>query len=133
MTILYPKRFHAAKSAGFDGVFEWDFLLPAFREVNELITPMDFDCVVERKRHFLIYETKDLDVPIPQGQTITLENVTHPKDFTVITLQGKTAQEICGWEVWRYGASGKIYKKWFDGDSESLMKYSERWIKWANR
>lgn len=133
MTVNYPEAFHKSPAAGFDGVFEWDFLLPAFKDVNELIKPMDFDCVIERKHHFLVFETKNFDVPVPRGQLITLESVTRPKDFTVIVLRGKTAEQIYGWEVWRWGASQKVYKTWFDGNSEALMRYAERWINWANR
>ena len=133
MTIHYPDRFKAAKPAGFDGVFEWDFLIPAFQTVNPLITPMDFDCVVERKGHFLIFETKDFNVPIDRGQIISLESITHPKDCTVIVLRGKTAVEIYGWEVWRFNPKGHVYKKWFDGTSTDLVKFCETWINWANR
>lgn len=133
MTVLHPKRFNEAKPAGFDGVFEWDFLIPAFQTVNPLITPMDFDCVVERKRHFLVFETKDFGKVIDQGQVISLENVTHAKDFTVIILRGKTAADVNGWEVWRYNPKGHVYKVWEHGGAADLVNFCERWINWANR
>ena len=60
MTVLYPERFKEAAAAGFDGTFEWDFLIEAFKPTK--IQPMDLDCLVERRRRFLAFETKDGDV-----------------------------------------------------------------------
>ena len=46
--------------AGFDGQFDWDFLIPAFG--NNGIKPSDIDCLIERNGRFLLFETKKLAV-----------------------------------------------------------------------
>ena len=129
MTILYPKRFQEAAPAGFDGVFDWDFLKPAWKPTK--IEPMDLDAVIERRMQFLVFETKAAGKSIPEGQQITLENLIRTGFFTVIVLRGKTAATISGWELWRR-ESGKICKEWIDGDSEALTGYCEKWFRWAN-
>ena len=65
-----PERFDEWRPAGFDGLFEWDFLRGAF---GPTIQPMDFDAVVERNRHLLVYETKDVGKDVPDGQRRALE------------------------------------------------------------
>ncbi len=129
MAIQHPKRFQEAAPAGFDGVFEWDFLKPAWRPTK--IEPMDFDAVIERRMQFLVFETKDDGVPIKDGQRITLESLVRTGFFTVILLRGKTAAKISGWELWR-SDRGKVCKEWIGGDSEALTRYCTRWFNWAN-
>ena len=68
--ILFPERFNQAKPANFDGVFDWDFLKPAFAHTK--IEPMDIDAIVERHGKVLIFETKAPDREISKGQKITL-------------------------------------------------------------
>ena len=131
MTVLYPKRFREAAPAGFDGIFEWDFLMPAFEPTK--IQPMDLDGLVERRMRFLGFETKDDGVPIKDGQRITLESLVRTQFFTIIVTRGKTAEAIKGWEVWYWGAkSKKIFKKYIEGDSVALTAFVKRWFKWAN-
>ena len=131
MAIKYPGRFREARPAGFDGLFEWDFLKEAF--VPTKIEPMDFDAVIERRMHFLVFETKDEGVPIKEGQCITLENLVRTGFFTVIVLRGKTAETIDGWELWHWGRkSRRVIKTYFDGDSHALMLYVRRWFLWAS-
>jgi len=47
MAIKYPDTFMDALPAGFDGVFDWDFLITAFAPTK--IQPMDIDGIIERK------------------------------------------------------------------------------------
>lgn len=54
---------------------------------------MDFDGVVERKGHYLVFETKDIGKEIPRGQQITLDNLKNPKSFTVLKIWGKSKPE----------------------------------------
>jgi len=132
MTVLYPERFKEAAAAGFDGTFEWDFLIEAFKPTK--IQPMDLDCLVERRRRFLAFETKDGDVPIPQGQLITLESLVMTGFFTVVILRGKTADAIQGWEVWYLGKqSNSVHKRWHDGNAADLTAFVKRWFDWASR
>ncbi len=54
---------------------------------------MDFDGVVERKGHYLVFETKDLGVEIPPGQKMCLERLRNAKSFTVVKIWGKKIPE----------------------------------------
>lgn len=97
MTIFYPERFKQAQPAGFDGVFDWDFLRGAFGPV---IMPMDIDGQVERNGRFLIFETKAPGVPIPRGQEIALRASVATGITTVVILYGKTPDTIVKLEEW---------------------------------
>ena len=134
MTILYPARFKEAPPASFDGVFEWDFLKPAFKtDRQKQIEPMDLDAIVERKRRFLVFETKNQSVPIPTGQLITLEQLVRTGFFTVIILRCKSAASINGWDVWwLMRKSKKVGKEHHIGDADLLVKYCRRWFLWAS-
>lgn len=91
-------RFEQWLPALFDGEFDWDFLLPAFNGTK--ITPMDVDCCIERKSHFLMFETKDDGQAIAQGQRITLTNLWRNGATTIVHLQGKTPREISAYALY---------------------------------
>ena len=55
--------------------------------------PMDIDAIVERKGNFLIFETKHIGVPVPQGQMITLKKLVELGKITVMIIHGKTIPE----------------------------------------
>ena len=55
MTIHYPKTFNECPSAGFDGIFDWDFLKGCW---GGSIQPTDIDGIVERFGRVLMFETK---------------------------------------------------------------------------
>lgn len=97
MTVLYPARFQQAKPAGFDGLFDWDFLKGAFGPV---IMPMDLDGVVERNGRFLVFETKEPGKTIPRGQEISLKALCATGIFTIFVLYGKTANALTRMEEW---------------------------------
>jgi len=122
-TILYPKSFQKSLAAGFDGVFDWTWTQGCFGETK--ITPMDFDGVVERHRHFLIFESKNIGVPIPTGQELTLGRLRIAKTFTVIKIWGKSAPEYA--EI--IHQNGKTIK--IAGFAEIKNKV-EAWFFWAN-
>jgi hypothetical protein len=63
--------------------------------------PMDFDAVIERNGHLLIFETKEHDKPIPTGQQITLQAAWR-RGATIIHLSGKRPEDIDGCAI--YGA-----------------------------
>ncbi len=129
MTINYPERFAKSQPAGFDGVFDWDFLKPAFAPTK--IEPMDLDAIVERNGRFLVFETKSQEKPIPQGQVITLEQLAKTRLFTIIILRCKTQADIRGWECW-FCKSNRVVKRWCDGDANELMLFVKRWFDKAN-
>ena len=105
-TVKYPKSFKKSQwfiecekcghIIGSDGVFPWGWIIDSIKNVNprSKITPMDFDAVVERNSHYLVFETKDVGVNIEMGQLITLNNLKHPKSFTVMKLWGKENPQI---------------------------------------
>ena len=72
-TIHSPDIFEKSPPCGFDGVFDWSWTEGCFGETS--ITPMDFDGVVERKGHFIIFETKKRGVVVPKGQLYTFESL----------------------------------------------------------
>lgn len=113
MTINSIDKFMRSLPAAFDGVFNWDYLLPAFK--GSKIEPTDIDAVVERKGQFLIFETKDIGKKIPLGQAITMRellklNHIRKQTFTIYCIEGKSwnnvtrfacyeAPDGAGWEV----------------------------------
>lgn len=125
-----PEGFNSSPSAGFDGVFDWDFLLPAFAPTK--IAPMDLDAVIERGGKFLVFETKKGETEIPRGQIITLERLVETGPFTVIILRAKTASEITGWDCW-YQGKMEVNKEHIEGDSVALVAFTRRWFEWASR
>ena len=122
--ILYQDRFNQARPAGFDGVFEWDFLKGAF---GLKIMPMDIDAMVERGGNFLVFETKDVGVPVPVGQQITLNALHKTGLFSILFVYGKIKAEAC--EVW---TPYKKYKK-VSCDNDYIYDISCRWFQYANR
>ena len=133
MTINYRSRFQSWLPALFDGEFDWDFLLPAWKDTK--IQPMDFDAVLERRGHFLIYETKIKGKGVPKGQSITLTE-QWKKGATIFQLEGKSAKEItgiaCYWE-------GKYSNPTMIGDLEikpcnayDVVFMSRSWFCWAS-
>jgi hypothetical protein len=87
------KRFESWLPALFDGPFDWDFLDDAW---EGKIKPMDFDAVVERRGHFLIFETKIPGQDIPKGQRITLSQKWRHGKTTIFILSGKSPSQING-------------------------------------
>jgi hypothetical protein len=133
--IVFPERFKQAFPAGFDGVFDWDFLEPAFGGTK--IMPMDIDAVVERKGRILLFETKADSKQIPVGQRITLETFLKIGKglITVFIVYGKTPETITGLEEWHFSTKkNSVMKKDFVScDSDYVMKRVTKWFKWADR
>lgn len=128
--IRNKRRFDEAKPAGFDGVFEWDFLLPAWAPT--IIEPMDLDGVVERRGYFLVFETKEDGAPIKDGQRITLEAFVKTGKVTVFVLWGKTAETIRRFDVWWLDKNGTVRKESHIGDADDVTKLATRWFQWAS-
>ena len=137
-TIKHPDNFiksqwhidcpHCGNTIGFDGVFPWGWIIDAIKDANpdSKITPMDFDAVVERKSHYLIFETKDEGVDIAKGQLITLDNLKNPKSITVMKIWGKenpTKMEING-----HNGSIQIVSEF-----DKMKNYVTRWYQMADK
>jgi|SRR3990167_182715 len=126
-------RFQQWLPALFDGEFDWDFLLPAFKETK--ISPMDFDAVVERRGKVLIFETKNVGQKIDIGQRITLTDQWR-KGATIFHLSGKTPQTINGLAMYipsAYKNNAQV------GDYQieqatwpDVLFQARRWFCWAN-
>jgi len=130
--IIYPDTFKAMPPAGFDGVFDWDFLLPAFEGTK--IQPMDIDAVVERHGRILMIETKSPNKEIPQGQKITLEALLAlgKGKIHIMIIYGKTPDTIVEIEEWHF-RNGKIIKGQRRGcDSDFVLQRVTDWFQWAN-
>lgn len=141
-TIKYPDSFdksqwciecpHCARLIGFDGIFHWDWVIDAIQQVSPVtrITPMDFDGVIERKFHYILFETKDNGIQIPQGQQWTLERIIHAESVTIMKVWGKLNPET--FESCTYWANGKKHEEKGKGKNEALS-YVKRWFAWANK
>ncbi len=131
MTIKNDKKFGEAAPAGFDGIFDWDFLLPAFAGTK--IEPMDIDAIVERHGRILIFETKTPGFTIPLGQEITLKTLLRLGKGCIhlMVLYGKTKGEIVKMEEWCY-AKGQIKTKETDCDADHVLQRVTAWFNWAN-
>lgn len=92
-TIKHPEAFKNSPAAGFDGTFDWSWTEGCFGKTK--ITPMDFDGVVERKGNFIVFETKDKGLTVPQGQLITLGRFWERGGVTVLFVYGKMKLERC--------------------------------------
>ena len=64
------EEFNKSLPAGYDGKFDWDVFKQHGCFGDTKIEPMDFDGVVERHKHYLIFETKKEGQRIPQGQRL---------------------------------------------------------------
>ena len=124
-TINHPNGFLHSPAAGFDGVFDWSWTQGCFGQGR--IKPMDFDGVVERNGNFILFETKNLGVPIPKGQLITLEAAHRLGCFTIMLIHGKHEPEQI--EVWFPGNMGK---KTYCGIDDA-KKVVSRWYQYADR
>ena len=83
-------NFNADLPAAYDGKFDWDIFHESKCFGNTKIQPMDFDGVVERKCHYLVFESKDVGKDVPMGQAITLNNLHEAKSFTVFVIWPKS-------------------------------------------
>lgn len=134
MTVLFPDRFRIANPAGFDGLFNWDFLLPIFKPTK--IAPMDIDAAIERKGKILLFETKDPGRDIPLGQRLTLERMViyGNGNISLFVVYGKTDQSIEAMEEVHYARKKNhlIWTKKISCDAEYVYLRVSKWWIWAN-
>jgi hypothetical protein len=132
MAIKYQKTFDQFTPPGFDGVFDWDFLKPAFNGTK--IEPMDIDALVERRGKFLIFETKTPDRKTPQGQLIALEQLLKlgRGNIHLFFVWGKTAETIVAMEEWSYRNGTIVKSDRIDCDGAHVLKRVSAWFKYAN-
>lgn len=119
-------NFNENLPAGYDGHFEWDCFKENGCFGNTKIEPMDFDGVVERKYHYLVFETKDDGKDVPQGQQITLDHLRAPKSFTIMKLWPKSPP-FTRLEVTHH--NGKV-EEFFNHDQ--IIEKIKAWYYWAD-
>ena len=124
-TIRHPAGFLHSPAAGFDGVFDWSWTKDCFG--GKRITPMDFDGVVERKGNFILFETKNLGVPIPDGQMYTLHAAHRLGCFTIFLIHGKTCPESA--QIWYPGIQRRDTCEGVDAIREKVGN----WYKFADK
>lgn len=129
-TIKHPATFDRYLPIGFDGVFDWSWTQGHLGQGK--ITPMDFDGVVERKGNFIVFETKGQDVPIPQGQLMTLEAAYRLGVFTILMVQGKSSPEFA--QAWCQPGfhNGMRMTRQAPTDSNRLGVFVGKWFDFAN-
>ena len=124
-TIKHQNGFLHSPAAGYDGVFDWSWTQGCFGTGR--ITPMDFDGVVERKGNFILFETKNLGVPIPQGQMYTLEAAHRLGCFTIFFIHGKTEPESAN--IWY---PGKRLRETHEG-VDAIKNQVSAWYAYAEK
>jgi hypothetical protein len=119
MTINNPEQF--CKS-----LWDWGCLDGCFGQTR--IKPTDIDGFVERKGHFLLFETKLPGADIPEGQWITFNQLLKTGKFSIIIVWGKPGipEEI---KV----LTGKHERNYKDIDLLKLRDVVSSWFKWANK
>lgn len=130
MTIRNQEAFNNSLSAGFDGVFDWDFLVRAGCFYGN-IQPMDVDAWVERHKRYLLFETKAPMKEVPQGQRWALERLRNAKSVTVIYIWGKTFTEITKYEI--FTSKGQHIEYNGKDAAQKLIEYVDGWSKWAEK
>jgi len=136
--IKHRETFNQWLPALFDGEFEWDFLNPVWHGTK--ITPMDFDAVVERYGHFLIFETKKDNKGVDLGQSISL-TAMWKKGTTIFQIAGKTAEDITGYQIYEETEATLPENKevmvgsrpLIPGDAFDVVYQAARWFCWAQR
>lgn len=119
MNIVDPEAFLAS-------VWDWSFLNDCFHGTNIRIT--DIDGHVERKGHFLYFETKGPNVEVSQGQMIMFKMLTKDHAFDVIIIWGNPNKPQRAQIISR----GKEYRI-FDCDTNKLHDVVSRWFQYANK
>jgi len=139
-TIKYKDTFVRTAPPGFDGAFDWSwtdgcFGLKANGETSK-ISPMDIDGVVEKKGHFIIFETKSLNTPIPPGQMIMLKAMYARGKATILFIQGKTepvkAMAWCESGFYEGADDGHYMTEFQDVDRHVMHCFVKDWYKFAN-
>lgn len=136
MTIRNKKLFDSMPSANFDGVFDWDFLIEAFKPTR--IEPMDIDAIIERNGYFLIFETKSNpakkgEAKIPDGQRYLFEALMRiiKHKLTIFFVNGKDEKNIYYCWVWSWKDNKITYSHHY-GTNFDLLEMTKKWFKHAN-
>lgn len=129
-TINYPDAYNKSKTPWHDGDIYWQWLIDGCKGTN--IKPMDIDAIIERKGCFLVVESKEINVPIPLGQMITLNRLWALGIVSTIFVWGKevpTYAEIRISRTW----GGRFYIINNDNVGKRLTEFVKWWLLKANK
>lgn len=104
------------------------------RHAPRKITPSDIDYLVECRGHFLVFEMKSVDAPLPYGQRLMLTEllarltpvsrvvvIRHPPIDRVVVPADVLAFETWRWnggrvetQEWEGAVFARWYARWFD-------------------
>jgi len=136
-SIKYPDTFIRTAPEAFDGLFDWSWTQGCFGTKRDgtpsRITPMDIDAIIERKGHFLVFETKGIGVPVPDGQMYMLQAMYRRGRATILFIQGKINPEKA--MVWCEEGfkSGKVMNCFADTDRLRMHEFVKSWYQHANK
>jgi hypothetical protein len=131
------KAFYNSPSAGFDGLFNWDFLLPIFGDSK--IAPMDIDAMIERNDNILFMETKRDGADVKMGQRICYRSLHKRGGITLVYVWmkekdgEKNSDEITMIQILKPDGNDWEVKEFFDFSGQKfLYDFVEKWWKNAN-
>jgi hypothetical protein len=128
--IKFPRAFATSNPAGFDGLFDWDFLDDIW---PRNIRPCDIDASVDdRGKRILMFETKAPGAVLSDARQQHLAAYIEIGQGKIITfvLYGKNAAAICKMEIWWWSPNRQeVMKKVVDpATSDMVRSYCLRWV-----
>lgn len=118
MTINNPQEF-------VDSVWDWGFLDDAFAPTKIKVT--DGDGIVERRGHFLLFETKKKGVEIPDGQQYLFDAWVAAGNHAMI-IWGRQSEKRFNIK-WLYQRGELMLMDKTLDDIKSIVR---KWFQWAN-
>lgn len=106
-------------------LWDWAFLDACF---SNGIKVTDLDGFVERRDHYLVIETKGLDVPIPTGQQRMINSFARAGCFTVLIIWG-ARNEPKRAKLYSPTRGGVIYDP---ASMETIQMIVRKWYEYAN-
>ena len=88
---------------------------------------MDIDGLVERRGQFIVFETKNIGVPVPAGQLITLRRL-----HGLMIIQGKREPALA--QIWcaQGFMRGHTMRSFAKADAAYARRFVELWYEFAN-
>jgi hypothetical protein len=142
MTIRNQSAFDRNPAAGFDGLFDWDWMkAPLLEATGRPIEPMDIDAHVEVNGQHLVIETKEEGKAVPGGQRRALLSLWARVYHMVIFLVGKrcpvqaeiwyprgSRRQIGGWDLLRVTPDTAA-----EMTKQDLIEEIRAWATWAEK
>lgn len=128
MAIKHPEAFECSPSAGFDGLYYWDWMKRAVARRG--IEPCDTDAKIEINGFFLLVESKAPGVEISRGQGQAIRAELQTGLVTYIYVRGKQVPTWWRWESWEEGKSEEFNAPIA---AESMLNDMSRFVaRWAD-